>query len=256
LPVAYLHNQQPATSNQQLNLMPKKKLSPQIIIAIDGYSACGKSTLAKDLSKKLGYAYIDTGAMYRAVTLYFLQNEVDIEDTKAVAIALSKINIEFINIKGKNRTILNGEDIEDEIRKMYVSQQVSPVAAISSVRRAMVTQQQKMGEKKGVILDGRDIGTVVFPKAALKLFLTASPNIRTQRRYDELAKKGQIADFDTIKNNLLERDHIDSNRADSPLKQAVDAVLIDNSNLSIKEQLGMVRVLVKERIKALKRKDK
>lgn len=240
---------QPAT---RTNLMSKKESTPKIIIAIDGYSACGKSTLAKDLSKKLGYAYIDTGAMYRAVTLYFLRNEIDIADTKAVATALSAINIEFINIKGKNQTILNGEDIEDEIRKMYVSQHVSPVAAISLVRRAMVAQQQKMGEKRGVILDGRDIGTVVFPNAALKLFLTASPEIRTQRRYDELTQKGQISDFDTIKANLLERDHIDSNRADSPLKQALDAVIIDNTNLSIKEQLGMVRVLVKERIKALK----
>lgn len=232
--------------------MTKNKSTPRIIIAIDGYSACGKSTLAKDLSKKLGYAYIDTGAMYRAVTLYFLRNKVAIEDKIAVADALAAINIEFINVKGKNRTVLNGEDIEEEIRKMYVSQYVSPVAAISAVRRAMVAQQQKMGEKKGVILDGRDIGTVVFPQAELKLFLTASPEIRTQRRHDELVQKGQPTNFEEIKANLLERDHIDSNRADSPLKQAVDAVVIDNTNLSIKEQLGMVKVLVKERIKALK----
>jgi len=224
-----------------------------IIIAIDGYSACGKSTLAKDLSKKLKYAYIDTGAMYRAVTLFFLRNEVVLEDKASVANALAAITIEFINVKGKNRTILNGEDVEEEIRKMYVSQHVSPVAAISAVRKAMVAQQQKMGEKKGVILDGRDIGTVVFPQAALKLFLTASPAIRTQRRYDELVKKGEVTDFEAIKANLLERDYIDSNRADSPLKQAADAVVIDNTNLSIKEQLGMVKVLVKERIKRIKR---
>ncbi len=233
--------------------MSKKESTPKIIIAIDGYSACGKSTLAKDLSKKLGYAYIDTGAMYRAVTLYFLRNEINIESEAAVSSALSKINIDFINVNGKNRTILNGEDIEEEIRKMYVSQYVSPVAAISAVRRLMVAQQQKMGEKKGVILDGRDIGTVVFPNAVLKLFLTASPEIRTQRRYDELTQKGQVTDFEVIKSNLLERDRIDSNRADSPLKQAVDAVVIDNTNLSIKEQLRMVQVLVKERIKTLKR---
>jgi len=236
--------------------MPKKDLIAKIIIAIDGYSACGKSTLAKDLSKKLGYAYIDTGAMYRAVTLYFLQNKIDLKDAKAVNDALSKININFTNSKGQNRTILNGEDIEEEIRKMYVSQNVSPVAAISAVRRAMVAQQQQMGKAKGVILDGRDIGTVVFPNAELKLFLTASPAIRTQRRYDELAQKGQITDFEVIKNNLLERDKIDSTRADSPLKQAVDAVVIDNTNLSIEEQLAMVRVLVKKRIKALKKKGK
>ena len=233
--------------------MSKKESTPKIIIAIDGYSACGKSTLAKDLSKKLGYAYIDTGAMYRAVTLYFLRNEINIESEAAVSSALSKINIDFINVNGKNRTILNGEDIEEEIRKMYVSQYVSPVAAISAVRRLMVAQQQKMGEKKGVILDGRDIGTVVFPNAVLKLFLTASPEIRTQRRYDELTQKGQVTDFEVIKSNLLERDRIDSNRADSPLKQAVDAVVIDNTNLSIKEQLRMVQVLVKERFKTLKR---
>lgn len=223
--------------------------TPQIIIAIDGYSACGKSTLAKDLGKKLGYGYIDTGAMYRAVTLYFLQNDIAFDDTTAIAQALSELTIEFINVKGKNRTILNGEDVEEEIRKMYVSNQVSPVAAISAVRRAMVAQQQQMGKKKGVILDGRDIGTVVFPKAELKLFLTASPTIRTQRRYEEIQAKGQNSTFEEIRANLLERDHIDSNRADSPLKQAEDAVVIDNSNLSKKEQLAMVSALVKERIK-------
>lgn len=230
-----------------------KTPTPKIIIAIDGYSACGKSTLAKDLSKKIGYAYIDTGAMYRAVTLFFLRNEVDFEDATAVAKALTKITIEFVNVKGKNRTLLNGEDVEEEIRKMYVSQQVSPVATISAVRRAMVAQQQQMGEKKGVILDGRDIGTVVFPKAALKLFLTASPDIRTQRRFEELRTKHQISTFEEIKANLLERDHIDSSRADSPLKQAADAVVIDNSNLSKKEQLAMVKVLVKERIKRVRK---
>lgn len=230
-----------------------KTPTPKIIIAIDGFSACGKSTLAKDLSKKLGYAYIDTGAMYRAVTLFFLRNEINFDNKVAVAKALEEITIEFVNVKGKNRTLLNGEDVEEEIRKMYVSQKVSPVATISAVRRAMVAQQQKMGEKKGVILDGRDIGTVVFPKAELKLFLTASPDIRTQRRFEEIQAKNQASTFEEIKANLLERDHIDSSRADSPLKQAVDAVVIDNSNLSKKEQLAMVKVLVKERIKQVKR---
>lgn len=226
-----------------------KTATPKIIIAIDGFSACGKSTLAKDLSQQLGYAYIDTGAMYRAVTLFFLRNKIDFDNKVAVAKALSELTIEFVNVKGKNRTLLNGEDVEEEIRKMYVSQQVSPVATISAVRRAMVAQQQKMGEKKGVILDGRDIGTVVFPKAELKLFLTASPDIRTQRRFEEIQAKKQASTFEEIKANLLERDHIDSSRADSPLKQAADAVVIDNSNLSKKEQLAMVKVLVKERIK-------
>ncbi len=232
--------------------MNKKTSTPKIIIAIDGYSACGKSTLAKDLGKKLGYGYIDTGAMYRAVTLYFLRNKVAFDDAEAIAKALSDITIEFVNVKGKNRTILNGEDVEEEIRKMYVSNQVSPVATISAVRRSMVLQQQKMGEKKGVILDGRDIGTVVFPTAELKLFLTASPEIRTKRRYEELKIKGQDSTFEEIQTNLLERDHIDSNRADSPLRQAEDAVVIDNSNLSKKEQLAMVSALVKQRIKGLK----
>jgi len=230
-----------------------KTPTPKIIIAIDGFSACGKSTLAKDLSKKLGYAYIDTGAMYRAVTLFFLRNEIDFNSKEAVAKALDEISIEFVNVKGKNRTLLNGEDVEAEIRKMYVSQKVSPVATISAVRRAMVAQQQRMGEKKGVILDGRDIGTVVFPKAELKLFLTASPDIRTQRRFEEIQAKNQASTFEEIKANLLERDHIDSSRADSPLKQASDAVVIDNSNLSKKEQLAMVNILVKERIKQLKK---
>ena len=229
-----------------------KTPTPKIIIAIDGYSACGKSTLAKDLSKKMGYAYIDTGAMYRAVTLFFLRNEVDFDSEAAVADALSKITIDFVNVKGKNRTLLNGEDVEEEIRKMYVSQKVSPVATISAVRRAMVAQQQQMGEKKGVILDGRDIGTVVFPKATLKLFLTASPDIRTQRRFEELQVKKQVSTFEEIKANLLERDHIDSSRADSPLRQATDAIVIDNSNLSKKEQLAMVKALVKERIKQVR----
>lgn len=232
--------------------MNKKKSTSKIIIAIDGYSACGKSTLAKDLGKKLGYGYIDTGAMYRAVTLSFLQNEIALDDAKAITKALSEITIEFVNVKGKNRTILNGNDVEEEIRKMYVSNQVSPVAAISAVRRSMVLQQQQMGQKKGVILDGRDIGTVVFPNAELKLFLTASPEIRTKRRYEELKEKGQDATLEEIQANLLERDHIDSNRADSPLKQAEDAVVIDNSNLSKKEQLAMVRALVKQRIKGMK----
>ena len=230
-----------------------KKIPAKIIIAIDGYSACGKSTLAKDLSKKLKYTFIDTGATYRAVTLYFIQNKVDFEDTSAVTKALASINIDFITLKGKNHTLLNGEDVETEIRKMYVSQKVSPVATISAVRRAMVAQQQAMGKRKGVVLDGRDIGTVVFPEAALKLFLTASPEIRIQRRFDELQTKGIQSSKAEIKKNLLERDRIDSTRADSPLKQAVDAIVIDNSNLSKKEQLAMVKALVKVRIRELKK---
>ncbi|MEM6321930.1 MAG: (d)CMP kinase [Bacteroidota bacterium] len=239
-------------NNEQSRMNGLAKNS-KIIIAIDGFSACGKSTLAKDLGKILGYAYIDTGAMYRAVTLYFLENQVELKDEKEVATALGQIQIEFVNRDGQNRTFLNGKDVEEEIREMYVSQSVSPVAAVSAVRRALVAQQQQMGKKKGVILDGRDIGTVVFPEAELKLFLTASPTVRAKRRQDELVAKGRSVDFEAVKANLIERDNIDSNRADSPLKQAEDAVVIDNSNLTKKEQLAMVCALVEER---MKRKDK
>ncbi len=228
--------------------MNKKTLAPKIIIAIDGYSACGKSTLAKGLSRALKYAYIDTGAMYRAVTLYFIHHQIDLKDQKGIATALEKINIEFINKRGKNRTLLNKKDIEEEIRKMYISQKVSPIAAISAVRKAMVAQQQAMGQKKGVVLDGRDIGTVVFPNAELKLFLTASLKARTQRRYHELMHKEQKVTAEKIQRNLLERDQIDSTRKDSPLKQATDAIVIDNTNLTIEEQLAMVKALAKKRI--------
>ena len=224
-----------------------KKGNKKIIIAIDGHSSCGKSTLAKQLSKTLGYAYVDTGAMYRAVTLYFLQNKIDLADLETVELALKDIKIHFENIEGLNTTFLNDEEVETEIRKMYVSEMVSPVATISTVRRAMVWQQQQMGKAKGVILDGRDIGTVVFPNAELKLFVTADIATRAQRRFAELQEKGIEADLVAVSKNLSERDHIDSNRADSPLKQAEDAVLIDNSNLSREEQLAMVLALVELR---------
>ena len=227
------------------------KDEPKIIIAIDGHSSCGKSTLAKELSKTLGYGYVDTGAMYRAITLYFIQHQVDITKEEAVAAALKKISITFVNKNGQNRTILNGEDVEEEIRQMYVSDMVSPVATISSVRKAMVKQQQEMGQQKGIILDGRDIGTVVFPTAALKLFVTATIDTRAKRRYLELTQKGVAVTLEEVAKNLAERDQIDSNRSDSPLKQADDAILIDNTNLSRVEQLAMVLALVKVRIARL-----
>ncbi len=204
----------------------------KIIIAVDGHSSCGKSTLAKRLASKLGYAYIDTGAMYRAVTLYFIQNEVDLKNGESVASALNKCRIRFKNIKDSNHTFLNDTDVEEEIRKMYVSEMVSPVATISIVRRAMVQQQQEMGSEKGIVMDGRDIGTVVFPNAELKIFLTAKEDVRAQRRFMEITNKGQEVSFEEVKNNLLHRDHIDSTREDSPLKQAEDAVVIDNSSLT------------------------
>jgi cytidylate kinase len=218
----------------------------RIIIAIDGYSSCGKSTLAKALAKELHYAYVDTGAMYRAVTLYFLDNDVDFNEKEEVAEALMKIEIHFERVAGQNHTFLNDNDVEAEIRTMRVSDMVSPVSTISEVRRFLVAQQQKMGHRKGVVMDGRDIGTVVFPKAELKIFLTADTDIRTQRRYDELKAKGQEIDFEIVRKNLIERDLIDSNRADSPLRQAEDAVLIDNSYLTPAEQLQKALDLVKE----------
>ena len=223
----------------------------KIIIAIDGYSSCGKSTLARSLARALGYIYISSGDMYRAVTYYFIHYEIDFNKADEVASALSEIQIELRPgvEPGTTRTFLNEKDIEEEIRKMYVSDLVSPVAAISAVRRAMVKQQQELGRQKGIVMDGRDIGTVVFPDAGLKIFLTADVNIRAQRRYHELQAKGQEVTMKDVKNNLLERDHIDSNRSDSPLRQAEDAVVIDNTNLSLDEQLAMALALAKVRIK-------
>ena len=220
----------------------------KITIAIDGYSSCGKSTIAKALARELNYAFVDSGAMYRAVTLYFIENQVDLKDQEAVALALKHISIRFRHDGNRNTTLLNGRDVEDEIRKMYVSDKVSEVAAISAVRRAMVKQQQLMGKEKGIVMDGRDIGTVVFPDAELKIFVTAHPDIRAQRRYKELLLKGQAVNLAEIKNNLAERDHIDSTRADSPLTQAKDAVVIDTSYLTEREQLKVALQLAKEKL--------
>lgn len=222
----------------------------RIIVAIDGYSSCGKSTLAKALAKTLHYAYLDSGAMYRAVTLYFLDNQLDYNDPEVVEEVLQNIEIHFERIDGQNRTFLNGVDIERAIREMRVSEHVSPVSTISAVRRAMVRQQQAMGKRRGIVADGRDIGTVVFPDAELKIFLVADPEVRTSRRHLELAAKGIDADWHEVQRNLLERDHIDSTRADSPLRQADDAVVIDNTLLSEEQQLEKALALAKERIPA------
>jgi cytidylate kinase len=221
----------------------------RITIAIDGHSSCGKSTLAKALSKSLGYIYVDSGAMYRAVTLYFLQNKVDINDEEAIGLALEEIQVSFKNIAGQNTTFLNSVNVEDQIRSMEVSNFVSPVAALSTVRRKVVKQQREMGSEKGIVMDGRDIGTVVFKNAELKIFLTASPEIRTQRRYNELIAKGQPVSLELVRANLTKRDHIDSTRADSPLKKAEDAVVIDNSNLTEQEQMEKTLSLAKEQIR-------
>lgn len=219
-------------------------MGKKIVVAIDGFSSCGKSTLAKALAKALNYIYVDSGAMYRAVTLYFIEHKTDYNNQEAVHQALKNIEIRFQNTSKGCRTILNGRDVEEEIRKMYVSELVSPVAAISLVRKAMVQQQQHMGKDKGIVMDGRDIGTVVFPDAALKIFLTADPDIRAQRRFEELRAKGHNLDLKSIKENLLERDYIDSTRKDSPLKKANDAIVIDNTHLTQEEQLAKALQLV------------
>ena len=213
----------------------------KITIAIDGYSSCGKSTMAKDLARETGYIYIDSGAMYRAVTLYCLNNQLFTPtgiDTAKLEAAMPGIRISFqLNPEtGRPMTFLNGENVEDRIRTMEVSNHVSPVAAIPFVREALVKLQQEMGKEKGIVMDGRDIGTSVFPDAELKIFVTASAEIRARRRYDELKAKGQEASFEEILANVKERDYIDQNREVSPLRQADDAVLLDNSNLTIEEQ--------------------
>jgi CMP/dCMP kinase len=223
----------------------------RIIIAIDGFSSCGKSTLAKAMAKSLHYAYLDSGAMYRAVTLYFLEHQIDYNNPEAVAEALTQIEIHFERIDGQNRTFLNGRDVERDIREMRISEHVSPVSTISTVRRAMVKQQKAMGKRRAIVADGRDIGTVVFPDAELKIFLIADPDVRTSRRHLELAAKGIDAEWTDIQHNLLERDRIDSSRADSPLRQADDAVVIDNTLLSEEEQLDKALAMAKEKISAV-----
>jgi len=214
-----------------------------IIIAIDGYSSCGKSTLAKQLAKELNYHYVDTGAMYRALTLYLIRNQIDIHHPDMVAQALPQINIEFglDETTQEQFTLLNGENIENEIRvNPRVASAVSDVSAISEVRKFLVKQQQALGQKKSIVMDGRDIGTVVFPDAELKLFVTANPDIRAQRRLDELKEKGQNTTFEEVLANLAKRDHLDTTRADSPLMKALNAVEIDNSTLSKEDQLSKV----------------
>lgn len=214
----------------------------KITIAIDGFSSCGKSTMAKDLAREIGYIYVDTGAMYRSVTLFAIRNGLFNADgsikTDELRQRMNEINISFrLNSEtGRPDTYLNGELVEKEIRTMEVSAHVSPIATLPFVRAALVAQQQAMGKEKGIIMDGRDIGTVVFPDAELKIFVTASAEVRAQRRYDELKAKGMPADFDDILKNVKERDYIDSHREVSPLRKADDAIELDNSNMTIAEQ--------------------
>ena len=225
----------------------------KITIAIDGYSSCGKSTMAKQLAKSIGYIYVDSGAMYRAVTLLALRHRLFTHegqlDTDALNRMLSKTDSSFrLNVEiGTPETYLNGENVEKEIRTMEVSSHVSVVAALPFVREYLVKRQQRMGQEKGIIMDGRDIGTTVFPDAELKVFVTASPEIRARRRYDELKAKGQEAPMEEILRNVKERDYIDSHREVSPLRQADDAVVLDNSLLSREEQLVWLQNLYAER---------
>lgn len=227
----------------------------KITIAVDGYSSCGKSTTAKKVAKKLGYSYIDTGAMYRAVTLYFLEHHITYSNEREVEKALENIHIEFRRNPndGRNETFLNGLNIEDEIRKLYIANQVSEVSAIAAVRHAMVAQQRRMGRKKGVLMDGRDIGTVVFPDAELKIFMTADPIIRANRRQIELAERGDLVDLEDIIENIKKRDLIDTTRKESPLRRAEDAIEIDTSYMTLDEQVEVVCILADEALgRALK----
>lgn len=211
----------------------------KIVITIDGWSSCGKSTLAKQMAKELGYVYIDSGAMYRAITLYFLREHIDWADTAKVNAALNNIILQFHCNKnsGETEIFLNDENVEYLIRDLVIAEKVSDVAAIKEVRTFAVTAQQKMGENKGIVMDGRDIGTTVFPNAALKIFMTADISVRVERRFKEMFEKNPNITIDDVKNNLEMRDYIDSNREVSPLRKAEDAIVLDNTNISMDEQL-------------------
>lgn len=228
--------------------------SAKIIIAIDGHSSCGKSTIARAIAALLGYTYIDSGAMYRATTLLFIKKGLNAKEASLnqaeIEKALLDLEISFKTDEntGNQHTYLNGEDVESEIRELHVAAEVSHVSAISAVRKKLVYLQQEMGKDKGLVMDGRDIGTVVFPEAELKLFVTADVMVRTRRRLEELQLKGKQTDFETVKQNLEERDRIDSTRTDSPLRKADDAILLDNSNLDKEQQLEFVMKLVEERL--------
>ena len=222
----------------------------KINIAIDGYSACGKSTTAKALAAAVGYTYVDSGAMYRAVTYYFLQNNISVSNPREIARALANISIRFIvnSVTGQFETFLNGLRVEDEIRQMEVTEWVSEVSTISAVRKAMVIEQRKMSKKKGVVMDGRDIGTVVLPDAELKIFMKADPDVRAERRQKELFDKDQLVDFEEVKANLGKRDRIDSSREDSPLMQTEDSEVIDTTYMTIDEQVDQAVSMALQRM--------
>ncbi len=213
----------------------------KIIVAIDGYSSCGKSTIAKALARYAGYTYVDTGAMYRAIALYTLRHH--LTDDAAIIAALPQIQVGFTQVDGAQHVTLNGEDIESLIRTLEVGNRASQISQIREVRAFLVAQQQKMGDAKGIVMDGRDIGTVVFPKAELKLFLTASPEVRAQRRFDELVLKGEHPDYDAVLADVNDRDYRDTHRAESPLRQAEDAIVVDNGHMTPDEQMDVIIAL-------------
>ena len=222
------------------------KSKEPLIIAIDGYSSCGKSTLAKQIAKELHYVFVDSGAMYRAATLYFLENNIDMEDDEAVFEALDHITVTFRNIDGNNTTFLNGRNVETDIRSLKVSQLVSEVSAISAVRKKMVALQRQMSGSQGLVMDGRDIGTVVFPDANIKFFITADPIVRAQRRFNELLAKNQKSDLHEVISNLEHRDKIDTEREDSPLQKADDAILLDNTHFNIEQQFEVAMQFIRD----------
>jgi cytidylate kinase len=223
---------------------------PKIIITLDGYSSCGKSTLARQLANELNYVFIDSGAMYRAITLYFLRNHIDWKDPKEIHKALGEITLEFQynERSGQSDMFLNDENVEALIRDMLVSENVSEVSALKEVREFAVAQQQQMGDRKGIVMDGRDIGTTVFPDAELKIFVTADPAVRVERRFKELFEKNPAITVEEVRNNLEMRDYIDSNREFSPLRKAADAIELDNSNMSREEQLALALQWSKEKM--------
>jgi len=224
-----------------------KNIGKDLIIAIDGYSSCGKSTFAKKIAKEIGYQYIDSGAMYRASTLYALDHHIIIGSHLNRGLLkehLSRIDVSFGSEKGHSQILLNGKSVEDEIRSIRVSQFVSQISALEEVRMKMVEIQRKLGENKRVVMDGRDIGTVVFPTAELKIFMTANPKIRAQRRYLELTEKGEKVNFEEIEKNILYRDQYDTSREISPLKKAEDAIVLDNSSMTVEEQMNWVMEII------------
>ena len=210
----------------------------KLVVAIDGFSSCGKSTIAKALARYAGYTYVDTGAMYRAIGLYTVRHQ--LADPKDIIAALPQIKVSFVQVNGAQHVTLNGEDVESQIRTLEIGNRASEISQIKEVRAFLVAQQQKMGDNKGIVMDGRDIGTVVFPKAELKLFLTARPEVRAQRRFDELVAKGEHPDFQTVLADVNDRDYRDTHRAESPLRQAEDAIVVDNSDLTPDEQMQVI----------------